>query len=200
MTKLPDEIRAIKEEFDDISYSLDERRIRLWCAAKAKAYNRIYGRGGITAVYKATNVSRPRIYFGLKEIDGDKKLDKTQIRKPGGGQKKITDKYPDILKCLESLVEPHRYGDPESPLRWTCKSTRNLCYELVSQGYKISQPKVGDLLSELGYSLQLNRKTFDVGNRPGRNAQFESINEIIKCFQIVPCLSFQLIRKKREYR
>jgi hypothetical protein len=89
MIKLPDEIRAIKEEFDDISYSLDERRIRLWCAAKAKAYNRIYGRGGITAVYKATNVSCPRIYLGLREIESDQKLDKTQIRKPGGGKKKL---------------------------------------------------------------------------------------------------------------
>ena len=89
MKKLSDEIRAIKEEFDDISYSLDERRIRLWCAVFATAYNRIYGRGGITAVYKATNVSRPRRNDGLKEIESDKKLDKTQIRKPGGGQKKL---------------------------------------------------------------------------------------------------------------
>ena len=198
MTKLFDELRAIKEEFDDISYSLDERRVRLWCAAKAKAYNRIHGRGGITAVSKATNVSRPRIYKGLKELDGDKKLDKTQIRKPGGGQKKITDKYPDILECLESLVEPLCKGDPESPLRWTCKSTRNLCYELVSRGYKISQPKVGDLLSELGYSLQSNRKTEEGGNCLGRDAQFEYLNEIIKCFQRHELPVISVDTKKKE--
>ena len=123
MLKLPENARAVKEEFDDIAYSLDEHRIRLWCAAKALSYNKIYGRGGVTVVHKATHVSRPRIYLGLKEIKSKEKLEKSRIRKSGGGRKKVTEKQAGILEALERLVEPLTRGDPESPLRWTCKST-----------------------------------------------------------------------------
>ncbi len=91
MLSLSEKIDAVKIEFDDISYSLDERRIRLWCAAKAKAYNRVYGKGGVTVVHKATDVSRPTIYAGLKEIESEKRLDKRCIRNVGGGRKKITE-------------------------------------------------------------------------------------------------------------
>jgi len=145
MLKLLENARAIKEEFDDIAYSLDERRIRLWCAAKARSYNKIYGRGGVMAVHKATHISRPRIYLGLKEITSKEKLEKSRIRKAGGGRKKVTEKQTGILEDLEHLVEPLTRGDPELPLRWTCKSTYNLRDELIDQGYKISQPKVGKL-------------------------------------------------------
>ena len=127
-------------------YSLDERGIRIWCASKARAYNRIYCRGGVSAVYRATNVSRPRIYHGLKEIESDDKLSKDRIRKAGGGRKKLTEKQGTILKDLESLLEPGSRGDLESSLRWTCKSTYNLRDALIAQGYNISQPKVGELL------------------------------------------------------
>ena len=84
----PENIGAIKDEFDDISYALDERRTRLWCAAKARAYNRMHGNGGVTAVHKATNISRPTIYVGLKELESEDKFDKKRIRKKGGGRKK----------------------------------------------------------------------------------------------------------------
>ena len=117
--KSPNIINALKDEFNDISYSLDERRIRLWCAARAKAYNRIYGKGGVMVVHKATNISRPTIYAGLKELENEEKLDKKQIRKKGGGRQKITEKAPNILADLESLIEPLTRGDPESPLRWS---------------------------------------------------------------------------------
>lgn len=110
-------IEAIKEEFEDISYALDERRKRLWCAAKAKAYNRENGKGGVTLVHLATKISRPTIYAGLKELETEKKLPKKQIRKKGGGRKKITKKTPEILVELEKLIEPLTRGDPESPLR-----------------------------------------------------------------------------------
>ncbi len=181
--KSPNIINALKDEFNDISYSLDERRIRLWCAARAKAYNRIYGKGGVMVVHKATNISRPTIYAGLKELENEEKLDKKQIRKKGGGRQKITEKAPNILADLESLIEPLTRGDPESPLRWTCKSTYKLRDELMSKGYEISQRKICDLLWELGYSLQSNRKTQEGGNHPHRNAQFEYINDKVKKFQ-----------------
>ncbi len=191
-------ISAIKDEFDDISYSLDERRTRLWCATKARAYNRIYGKGGVMGVHKATNISRPTIHAGLKEIESEDKLDKKRNRQKGGGRKKITAQYPHILADLENLIEPLTRGDPESPLRWTCKSTYNLWDELVSQGYKISQRKVCDLLSELGYSLQSNRKTEEGGNHPDRNAQFEYINEIVKDFQKRSLPAISVDTKKKE--
>ncbi len=198
MIALSEYIKIIKEEFDDISYCLDERRIRLWCAAKARAYDRIHGRGGVMAVYKATCVSRPRIYAGLKEIESADKLDKNCIRRTGGGRKKVTQNQPNLLEDLENLVEPLTRGDPESALRWTCKSTYKLRDELVLKGYKISQPKVGELLSELGYSLQSNRKTEEGGNHPDRNAQFENINGEVKSFQERGLPAISVDTKKKE--
>ena len=135
MTEPEKKLEAIEEEFNDIAYALDERRIRLWCATRAKAYNREYGRGGVMAVYKATKVSRPRIYEGLKELESEQKLEKGRVRRSGGGRKKITETQPGILEDLENLVEPLSRGDPESPLRWTCKSTYQLRDELMGQGY-----------------------------------------------------------------
>jgi hypothetical protein len=183
MENLVENIKIVKEEFEDISYCSDERQIRLWCAAKAGSYNRIYERGGITVVNKATGVSRPTIYHGLKEIGDTEKKDNSRIRKAGGGRRKITETYPDILKDSEVSVEPLTRGDPESPLRWTCKSTYHLRDELIAQGYKISQPEVGELLSEPGYSLQSDRKTEEGGEHSDRNEQSEHISKKVTDFQ-----------------
>ena len=191
-------IKAMPEEFNDISYALDERRIRLWCAGKAKAYNREYGRGGVMAVHKATKVSRPRIYAGLKEIGSEQKLEKGRIRQAGGGRKKITEKQPGILKELEDLVEPLSRGDPESPLRWTCKSTYKLRDELVVQGYTISQSQVWKLLVELEYSLQAPSKTEEGGNHPDRDDQFNYINEQVKEFHRRGLPAISVDPKKKE--
>jgi hypothetical protein len=147
------EVLIIRQEFSEISFSLDERRTRLWCAAKSRAYNRKNGRGGVTAVHKATGVSRRRIYEGLKEIADPEKLDKDRIRRSGGGRKKTAESQPSISEALEALVDPDSRGDPESPLRWTSKSTYRLSEELNRQGYKISHAQVGKLLDSLGYSL-----------------------------------------------
>ncbi|MDI6782297.1 MAG: ISAzo13 family transposase [bacterium] len=198
MSVLQEKIISIKKEFDDISDFLDERRIRLWGAAKAKAYNCLHNHGGVMAVHKATGISRPRIYLGLKEITSEERLDKSRIRMKGGGRKKVTQKQPTLLKALECLVEPLTRGNPESPLRWTCKSTYKLRDELVAKGYQISQPKVGELLSELGYSLQSNRKTDEGGKHPDRNAQFEKINETVKSFQEQGLPSISVDTKKKE--
>jgi hypothetical protein len=189
---------TIQEEFKYLSYFLDERGTRLWCATKAMVYNQFYGRGGVTAVHEATGVSRRRIYAGIKEIEQFDQIKKGLIRKTGGGRKPITEKYPGLLRDLEHLVEPLSRGDPQSPLRWTCKSTRKLAQELNSQGYSISPPKVGDLLKQLDYSLQSNRKTEEGGTHPDRNAQFEYINNRVKLFQKEKQPVISVDTKKKE--
>jgi hypothetical protein len=197
MTTLEKRLEGIEKEFNNIAYDLDERRVRIWCAAKAKAYDREHGRGGVMAVHKATGVSRPRIYGGLKEIESGQKLEKGRVRRPGGGRKKITEKQPGILEDLEKLVEPLSRGDPESPLRWTCKSTYQLRDELMAQGYTISQPQVGKLL-ELEYSLQAPSKTQEGGSHPDRDAQFNYINEQVKAFQARGLPAISVDTKKKE--
>ena len=149
-------VKNIKQEFEDISFSLDERRKRLWCEARAKAYNPISGDSGVMIVHQATKISPPTIYAGLKELGNQEKLARQRIRKKEGGGEKITHKYPQILTDLENLIEPLTRGAPESPLPGTCKSRYNLCQQLVLQGYQISQRTVSNLLSQLGYSLQFN--------------------------------------------
>ena len=191
-------LKNIKQEFEDISYSLDERRKRLWCAARAKAYNRIYGRGGVMMVHKATKISRPTIYAGLKELEKEEKLPRKRIRNKGAGREKITQKHPQILTDLENLIEPLTRGDPESPMRWTCKSTYNLCQQLVLLGYQISQRTVCDLLSQLGYSLQSNRKTEEGATHRDKNAQFEYINQMVQDFQAQGLPAISVDTKKKE--
>jgi hypothetical protein len=176
-------IKIVKEEFEAVSYCLNERQIRLRCAAKAGSYNRINDRGGITVVHKATGVSRPRIYGGLKEIGSTEKTDKNRIGKTGGGRRKITGTYPEILKDSEVSAEPLTGGDAESPLRWTCKSTYRIRDESISEGYRISRPEVGELLSEPGYSPQSDRKTEEGGDHCDRNEQFEYISRKVENFQ-----------------
>ena len=161
----------------------DERSRRLWAATEARAI----GFGGVSLVANQTGLARSTIHRGLgelKQIEADSYLDIAsldRIRKPGAGRKSVTEIYPGIAETLESLIEPTR-GDPESPLRWTCKSTRRLAKELTSQGYRVSPRKVAALLYEMEYSLQANRKTREGINHPDRNAQFEYIYESIKKF------------------
>jgi enamine deaminase RidA (YjgF/YER057c/UK114 family) len=119
-------------------------------------------------------------------------------RRPGGGRKPLTFHDPDLLQALEGLVKPSTRGDPESPLRWSAKSTRHLAEELNRQGYRIAERKVADLLHQLGYSLQANAKTIEGRQHPDRNAQFEYVNEQTKKFlaQNLPVISVDT--KKKE--
>lgn len=169
-------IEKIKERFKLLSWALDERTKRLLAAAEAKTL----GRGGITHVAQATGLSRMTIYAGLKELkeqsEEKKDIPRKNIRKPGGGRKKVLDTSPQILEDLKNLVESTTRGDPESPLLWTGKSLRNLSEELVSLGYKMSHETTGLLLKKLGYSLQSNRKALEGSDHPDRHAQFEFIN------------------------
>lgn len=167
-----DSLAAVHERFSTLEKILDERSRRLLAAAESKAW----GRGGISVVSKATGVARQVIRHGLVELEQTAAPVKGRIRRPGGGRKKVVAKDGTLLADLEKLVEPTTRGDPESPLRWTCKSVRKLAAELQRKGHRISYPVVAELLHELGYSLQANRKTQEGGRHPDRNAQFEHIH------------------------
>ena len=169
--------QKISEKLAIVLPHLNEKQRRLLIAAEAKTL----GWGGISKVAKATGVSRVTIHKALTEIE-DKKILAERVRKPGGGRKDITEYYPNILEKLETLVDPVSRGDPRSPLRWTCKSTRHLSQELGRKGYSISNVTVADLLHRLDYSLQANAKTLEGASHPDRDAQFQYINSRVKGF------------------
>lgn len=165
----------IAQRYELINWALDERLRRLVAAAEAK----VLGHGGITAVAEATGVSRRAIHAGLKELESptDGAVTATsRIRRPGAGRKSIIEIDTTLATDLEGLIEPVTRGDPESPLRWTCKSLRTLAIELGKMGHKVSHTHVGKLLVNIGYSLQGNKKTLEGSGHPDRNAQFEHIN------------------------
>ncbi|MDA3832902.1 MAG: ISAzo13 family transposase [Spirochaetales bacterium] len=170
--------QSIATRFNLLEPTFNEKTRRIWAAAEAQAV----GRGGIAAVYRATGISRNTICQGIKDLEDPQELQdiSTRTRKPGGGRKKTVDINPEVRSALEALVEPITRGDPESPLRWTCKSLRNLAEELKDQGYSTSHRMVGELLHELGYSLQANRKTSEGKQHPDRNMQFEFINLLVE--------------------
>jgi hypothetical protein len=174
---------AIEEKYNALRGFLDERTRRLWAAAEARALPH----GGTSAVASVTGLSRTTIIAGIKEL-----RDKTAVKQPkpesrvrrvGGGRKSLKALDPSLEQDLELLVEPLTRGDPESPLRWTCKSTRKLAEELNRQGHRIGDRKVADLLHDLHYSLRANAKTREGSAHPDRNAQFEYINNMTKAFQ-----------------
>ena len=191
-------ILLIKEKFDTISSYLNERALRIWCATEVRNHNKLFGSGGSTVVHRATGVSYPTIRAGLYELKTKKKLDKNKIRKAGGGRKKLTEKYSDLLNDLELLVEPLSRGDPESPLRWTCKSVRNLATELNRKGYKLSFRTICDLLTDLGYSLQSNQKAKEGSDHPDRDKQFRYISKAVKIFQKNGFPAISVDTKKKE--
>ncbi len=154
---------------------MDERHRRLWAGAEARAL----GRGGIALVARATGLARNTIVRGLVELARKRTLSPARVRRPGAGRKRATVLAPGLTTALEALVEPVTRGDPESPLRWTLKSTRHLAEELNTQGCQVSHTVVAGLLHELEYSLQANRKTLEGTRHPDRDAQFEHINAAV---------------------
>jgi len=169
-------VRAIRKKFRVLRSALDERQRRLWAAAESQAL----GRGGLSVVVQATGMAKTTILRGFREIRSRDALAPGRIRRPGAGRKRAVVIDPTLATALEELVEPVTRGDPESPLRWTCKSTRRLASELVAQGYSVSHSLVASLLFDQGYSLQGNRKTKEGTSHPDRNAQFEYINRRVK--------------------
>jgi hypothetical protein len=163
---------ALTRLFAVLSPHLDERQRRLLAGAQARAL----GRGGIAMVTRASGLSRATVKAGTTEIDhGPERTGR--IRRPGAGRPKVTRHDPDLLQALDGLVEPTARGDPMSPLRWTCKSTRNLADELTAQGHRVSANTVAGLLAELDYSLQATSKQVEGAQHPDRDGQFRYVNE-----------------------
>lgn len=184
------DVPSIRAKFEVLRPYLDERRRRLWAAAEAM----VLGRGGMTAVATATGLERNTIRAGVRELqasptanpetDAAAAADRVQrVRAVGGGRKPLTTEDPTLMQDLEALVEPTTRGDPMSPLRWTCKSTRQLAAELVRQGHQVSHQSVAALLHALDYSLQGTRKTREGADHPDRDAQFAYINDQTRVFQ-----------------
>jgi transposase len=158
---------AIKARFAILSPFLNERLRRMIAAAEVLSL----GHGGASIVSKATGVSFRAIRQGKKELRGEKRaeLPVGRVRKKGGGRKRTVEKDATLKSDLEALVEPATRGDPESPLRWTCKSIRKLAEELQSKGHQTSHRMVRELPREMGYSLQANRKTLEGSSHADRN-------------------------------
>jgi hypothetical protein len=167
---------VIRTKYEALSPAMNERSRRLWAATEAAAL----GRGGIAVVMRASGLAFNTVRRGMREMRQKRPLPPDRVRLPGGGRKKATALHPGLVRALDRLVEPATRGDPESPLRWTCKSTRRLAAELAGQEYKVSHALVASLLTEQGYSLQANRKTKEGTNHPDRDAQFEHINQKVR--------------------
>jgi DDE family transposase len=170
---------SVGERFELLGWALDERLRRLLAAAEAQ----VLGRGGVTTVAKATGVSRRAIHAGLKELaerTGPLLPVSGRVRRPGAGRKRLIDRDLTLRADLERLVESVTRGAPETPLRWTCKSLRRLAEELGNEGHRVSRTVVGQLLYEMGYSLQANAKTLEGTHHPDRNTQFEHINREVQ--------------------
>jgi hypothetical protein len=170
----------VRQRFAKLKRTLNERQRRLWAAAEAKSV----GYGGISLVHRATGISRRAIHDGMNELAGKwNGLPANRVRRPGAGRWKLTKTQVGLAEALDALVEPTARGDPQSPLRWTCKSIRHLVRALRQQGYRIGRQTVADLLHAANYSLQANRKTKEGSDHPDRDAQFHYINQQAKVFQ-----------------
>jgi len=187
-------VEWIRDKYTAIVADLDERARRRWGAAEARSL----GWGGIQAVAAATGMSDRTIRNGIKELDDPDAPPATQQRRTGGGRKRRESEQPQLIEALEKLVDSGTRGDPMSPLRWTCKSTRTLADELARQGFSVSANTVGRLLSECGYSLQANRKTIEGKQHPDRDAQFRHISERVQAYQRTGCPVISVDTKKKE--
>jgi len=175
-------IERTRRKFQALTVVMDERMRRQWAAAEAVEF----GWGGISHVANATGISRTTILAGVRELKAQKILDTVPnpgIRRPGGGRKLLVETDPGLLDALDALVDPMTRGHPETPLRWTCKSTRQLAEELTRQNHPVSDRTVACLLYAVGYSLQANRKTREGKDHPDRNAQFEYISQQVQRVQ-----------------
>ena len=167
--------------YHTLSPEMDERMRRQWAAAEAREL----GRGGVTLVARASGLSRTTITAGLHELDlpaAQRQVEAMRVRRPGGGRRPLSQTDPELVTALERLIDPVTRGDPMSPLRWTCKSTRTLADELTRQHHPVSAPTVAALLREAGYSLQANSKTREGASHPDRDAQFRYINDTVRHF------------------
>ncbi len=167
---------AIKTRYGAVAPLIDERARRLFAGSEALAL----GRGGVTAVARATGLARSTVSRGVADVRARERVARGRIRRPGAGRPPIEERDPTLRADLEALIEPVSRGDPISPLRWTTKSVRRLAAELERQGHQVSHQTVSELLHELGYSLQANRKTLAGTAHPDRDAQFAHLNAAVQ--------------------
>jgi hypothetical protein len=187
---------AIELRYRALDPVLDERGRRRFAAAEASAA----GRGGVAAVSRITGIARSTISRGLAELRGDASGDVAvrRVRRPGGGRKKLTATDPTLLADLRGLLEPATRGDPQAALLWTSRSLRNLAAALRTMGHRIGHNVVADLLRELGYSLQANRKTREGSETPDRDAQFHYINARVQAALAAGQPAVSVDTKKKE--
>jgi len=183
----------VGEKFRALNPVLDERSRRLWAGIEAKAM----GYGGIATVARATGMSRNTVRAGLLEIEAGAELTK-RVRRPGGGRKLLTEEQPDLDVALERLIDPVTRGDPESPLRWTTKSTEKLAEALRSEGWEISSSSVWRMLRKKGYRLQSTKKTLERRHHDDRDAQFIYINGAVSDFHAAGNPAISVDTKKKE--
>ena len=178
-----DAVGQLKAKYGPLQPLLNERQRRLWAATEALAL----GRGGITWVAQATGLSRMTVRSGIRELRQQRRPQETlaadRVRRGGGGRRPLTETDPTLVRDLERLVDPATRGDPQSPLRWTCKSTAKLAAALRDQGHAVSARKVAQLLHDLDYHLQAPRKAREGKQHPDRDAQFEYIAGRTRAFQ-----------------
>ena len=187
-------LAGLKQKFQAVWPLLDERTRRVMAANEALRL----GFGGISAVLRACGLSRKAIAKGIGEIQEGVAPPVGRVRRPGAGRKSITVSDPRLLEALEEMIDSQTRGDPESPLRWICKSTRTIAAQLAKKKHPVSHAKVAQILHDLNYSLQSNRKTEEGADHPDRDAQFRHINAAVKkCLkQSIPVISVDT--KKKE--
>ena len=187
-------IQWIENKYQGLSGELSERARRRWAAVEAVSL----GRGGISVVSAATGLGYSTIQRGIRELNTGETPPSGRQRRLGAGRKRAVVVDPGVKAALERLVEPESRGDPQSPLRWTCKSTRRLAQELTAQGHPIGPTTVRQLLREAGYSLQANRKTREGESHPDRDAQFRFINRRVKAQERGGQPAISVDTKKKE--
>ena len=187
-------VQWIESKYEALSLELSERSRRRWAAVEAVSL----GRGGISVVSAATGLAHTTIRRGIRELDSGQRLAAGRQRRVGAGRKRAEVLDPGIPAALERLVEPESRGDPQSPLRWTCKSTRRLAQALTAQGHPVGPTTVRQLLKKAGYSLQANRKTREGESHPDRDAQFHHINGRVKGQQRRGQPAISVDTKKKE--
>jgi hypothetical protein len=188
-----DASEALEQKYAVLFPHLNERQQHLVAAADAERL----GRGGISLVARVCGFSRPTLYKAIRDLHRPP-LPLDRVRHPGAGRKKLVEHDPQLLQALEALIDPATRGDPMSPLRWTCKSTRQLAETLSCRGHPVSHEKVAQLLRQLGYSLQANVKTQEGKQHPDRDAQFQYILGRSRCFMAQGWPVVSVDTKKKE--
>lgn len=187
-------VGTLREKYLALINDLDERGRRRWAATEAMAI----GHGGIVAVASATGLSDRTVRSGIQELCSPPSLESSCQRRAGGGRKRLEHYNQALPQAVEGLVEPTERGDPQSPLRWTCKSLTNLQTELKQRGHQVGRTKLAAVLKELGYSLQGNRKTREGKDHLERDEQFKHIAQRVKAYRSGRQPAISVDTKKKE--